>query len=107
MAQSPLQSAPQQQFDISKQKVENPLNLTPQYANFSYAVATDWDIRVVFMEIIPQAPSGIQIELRGNIVMTPAQAKALVTALQTTISQYEARQGTIQWPPKSPNPQLH
>ena|ERR1039457_5004497 len=105
MAHTPVPPVPQQ-FDISKQKVENPLNITPQYANSSFAVATDWDIRLVFTEIIPQAPSGIRVELRGNIVMTPAQGKALAAALKSTLDQYEARQGTIQWPPKSPT-QLH
>jgi len=107
MAHSPLPPGiSQEQIDVSKQKVENPLNVTPLYANSSYSVATDWDIRVVFLEVIPTPPSGARVEMRGNIVMTPAQAKALAAALQGTITQFEARHGTIQWPPKSPT-QLH
>src|ERR1700723_2016886 len=99
----PPQIPQQFQFDIAKMTADNPLNITPQYANNTYCQATDWALRLVFTEMIPTLPSGIRAELRANVVMTPAQAKALAASLKAVIEQYEARLGTIQWPPKTPS----
>lgn len=100
---------------IADLRVENPDNVRTVYTNNANVHATPWDIRLLFSEIIPTPDGGARLERRAEVVMAPAHAKALVQALQTTISQFEQANGEIPWPPKgtngknkaNPHPQSH
>jgi cystathionine beta-lyase/cystathionine gamma-synthase len=92
-----------QTLDLMKIEPTNPENLRPVYSNNASIMMSLHDIRIVFTEIVSTSPTGKlpDIEMRANIAMAPSQFKALVVAMNTTLTQYEAQFGAVAWPPES------
>jgi len=81
--------------------VVNPNNVQSVYSNSISVMNGQFDIRILFNEIVSEG-TGKPVEsiLRANVTMTPAHAKAFVSALGTALEQYPSVFGEIPWPPK-------
>ena|SRR5450759_979927 len=89
----------EQTLDLKSAPVFNPLEIAPVYANIASFFIGQFDIRFVFNEIVTDSISGVpRVELRANVVTTPAHAKAFLEALKTTVEQFEKIHGEIKWP---------
>jgi len=82
--------------------VENRDDVRSVYTNHARVLMTQWDMRFTFAEIIageifvdgkPQPQ--LRVELRSEVVMTPAHAKAFAKALQGQLDAYEKIAGEI------------
>jgi hypothetical protein len=63
------------------------------YVNSSQTVGSNWDVRFVFSERLPNDT----VQPRVGIVMSPQHAKALLGALTTTIEKLEGMLGPIKF----------
>jgi hypothetical protein len=61
------------------------------YSNGTHLGFSPWDIRIKLMEIIDKD----NLTEHGIVIMSPAHAKALLAALQSTVQQYEDKYGEI------------
>lgn len=77
-------------------KVVDVDGVRPRYCNFAGVNMTNWDIRMLFSEIVVYGDRA-QVEPRANIVMTPAHAKAFLGVLARTIERWEKDNGEIKW----------
>ena len=78
-------------------RLEIPNNLNATYANGAVISQTHSEIIMDFLQIIPNDP---RARIRSRIVMTPANAKSFLLALQQNLDRYEERHGEIKLPPK-------
>jgi hypothetical protein len=85
---------------IAKLPLENPDNVKPVYCNSAQVAMTNWDIRLLFSELIVLPPDNLSNNLRANVVMTPSHAKALAKLMNDQIAKFEELHGEIAWPPK-------
>jgi hypothetical protein len=92
-------------FDLSKITPKNSDNVHSVYANSVQIIPTNWDFRFLLSEITVEPPDSLSVELRANIVMTPAHAKSLLYLLGAHMQEYEKQNGEIkiQWPPTQPS----
>lgn len=86
--------------DVSALPLKGGDRVSSAYANNADIAISPWDIRIVFTELVGNIgePEPLSKELRANIVMAPAHAKALVAALLTGVRQYEQVYGDIKMP---------
>ena len=75
-------------FDTSSVPTSNPKAIESAYANNVGLAATPWDVRFLFSEIIIEG-AGPRIEMRANVVMSIAHARALLDALAKNLPDME------------------
>lgn len=78
------------------------------YANF-FALAGSADEVTVYvgaMSPLPAAPEPV-VRVSHRVMMTPANAKRLLQALQQTVTTHEDRFGPIELPPQQRRPDQH
>jgi hypothetical protein len=78
-------------------RLEIPNNLNATYSNGAVISQTHSEIIMDFLQIIPNDP---RARIQSRIVMTPANAKSLLGALQQNLERYEERHGEIKLPPR-------
>ena len=74
---------------------ELPSTLNATYANGVVISQTQSEIVMDFVQIMPNDP---RARVQSRVVMTPANAKLFLRALQTNLERFEAMQGEIQVP---------
>lgn len=79
--------------------LEVPASLEATYANFAIITHSPWEVFLDFAQILPNAPKA---RVRARLVLTPANAKMLLNALQDNIARYEAQHGEITVPRRPP-----
>ena len=67
------------------------------YANNADTSVGPWDIRIIFSEIVNTGNDNFK-DLRANVVMHPAHAKALAMAMTVAVQSYEEAYGAIRFP---------
>lgn len=77
-------------------KPANPNNIRPVYSNAAGVRMTTWDIHMLFSEVILTTDS-MELEVRANVVMSPAHAKAFAAVLNRNIAEWEKDNGEIKW----------
>lgn len=77
--------------------LEIPADLAATYANFAIITHSPWEVFIDFAQILPNVPKA---RVRSRIVLTPTNAKMLLTALQDNITRYESQHGEIKLPPR-------
>lgn len=80
--------------------LEIPGDLPATYANFAIISHSPWEIFLDFAQILPNTPKA---RVRTRLVLTPANAKMLLRALQENVARYEAQHGEIKLPPRAPS----
>jgi flagellar protein FlaG len=70
------------------------------YANNVAVRASNWDFLLDFGKIVSASDKGVTAEAEVGVFLSPPQAKALVTVLTQTVSEYEKRFGAIPTEPK-------
>ncbi len=80
--------------------IEIPADLAATYANFAIITHSPWEVFLDFAQILPNLPKA---RVRARIVLTPANAKMLLRALQENIARYEAQHGEITIPAQPPS----
>ncbi len=75
--------------------LEIPADLPATYANFAIISHSPWEIFLDFAQILPNVPKA---RVRTRIVLTPANAKMLLRALEENIARYEETHGEIRLP---------
>ncbi|WP_119065926.1 DUF3467 domain-containing protein [Aggregatilinea lenta] len=80
--------------------LEIPADLPATYANFAIISHSPWEIFLDFAQILPNVPKA---RVRTRLVLTPANAKMLLRALQDNITRYEQQHGEITLPPRAPS----
>lgn len=78
-------------------RLEIPKDLTVTYANAAIISQTHSEIIMDFTQIMPNDP---RARVQTRIVMTPANAKSFLQALQTNLNNFEAKHGEIELPPR-------
>lgn len=78
-------------------RLEIPNNLTAVYANAAMVSQTHSEIILDFIQVLPNDP---RARVQTRMVMTPANAKLFMQALQTNLERFEAKHGAISLPPK-------
>jgi hypothetical protein len=78
--------------------LEIPADLAASYANFAIITHSPWEVFIDFAQILPNLPKA---RVSTRIVLTPTNAKMLLTALQDNITRYEAQHGEIKLPARS------
>lgn len=91
------QQPPQNQRQL---RLEIPANLSATYANAAIVSQTNSEIVLDFVQIMPNDP---RARIQTRVVMTPANAKAFLKALETNLARYEEKYGEIPLPPQHPN----
>ncbi len=81
-------------------KLEIPADLQATYANFAIISHSPWEIFLDFAQILPSVPKA---RVQTRLVLTPANAKMLLRALQDNIARYERQHGEIALPPPAPS----
>lgn len=76
---------------------EVPSGLNAIYSNGVVISQTQSEIVLDFVQVMPNDP---RARVQSRIVMTPANAKMFLRALQTNMERFEAVQGEIQVPPQ-------
>ena len=77
--------------------LEVPSDLAATYANFAIITHSPWEVFLDFAQILPNTRKA---RVRTRIVLTPTNAKMLLTALQDNINRFEAQHGEISLPPR-------
>lgn len=77
--------------------LEVPADLAAVYANFAVITHSPWEVFLDFAQILPNLNKA---RVRTRLVLTPANAKMLMVALQDNIARYEAQHGEIKLPPR-------
>ncbi len=91
MAEAPKPPAPR------RLNLEIPGDLPATYANFAIITHSPWEVFLDFAQILPNLPKA---RVQTRIVLTPSNAKMLLTALQENITRYEELHGEIKVPPR-------
>jgi hypothetical protein len=76
-------------------RLELPANLVIEYANVTVITQTHSEIVLDFVQVMPNDP---RARVQSRIVLTPANAKALMLALQDNLGRFEAKNGEIKLP---------
>ena len=74
------------------------IELTPEVANGHYAnlAVISHGPNEFFLDLIAVAPNMPQAKVQSRIIMTPENAKTLLSALSENVQRYEATFGTIE-----------
>lgn len=75
--------------------LEIPADLAATYANFAIITHSPWEVFLDFAQILPNVPKA---RVQARLVLTPTNAKMLLTALQDNIARYEDQHGEIKVP---------
>lgn len=78
-------------------RLEIPKDLSATYANAAIISQTHSEIVIDFTQIMPNDP---RARIQARIVMTPANAKSFLHALQKNLQNFEAKHGEIELPPR-------
>ncbi len=78
-------------------RLEIPAKLDAIYSNAVIISQTHSEIIMDFAQFMPNTP---QARVQSRIVMTPANAKSFLQALQTNLQNFETKHGEIPMPPK-------
>ncbi len=89
-----MQQPPKPQRQI---RLEIPKDLSATYANAAIISQTHSEIVLDFIQIMPNDP---RAQVQSRIVMTAANAKSLLQALQKNLENFEAKHGEISMPPR-------
>jgi hypothetical protein len=90
-------------MELSSLPISNRDSVRSVYANNVTMAFGPWDIRFAFSEISQDSKGELAHELKANLVMSPAHAKALVGTLSTALKKYEEQFGEIIQPkPNAP-----
>ncbi|MFW5691029.1 MAG: DUF3467 domain-containing protein [Chloroflexota bacterium] len=76
-------------------RLEIPSNLNATYANAVVISQTHSEIIMDFVQLLPNDP---RARVQQRIVMTPANAKSFLQALEKNLSMYENKHGEISMP---------
>jgi hypothetical protein len=76
-------------------RLEIPNNLNATYSNAVMVSQTQTEIVLDFIQMMPNDP---RARVQSRVVMTPANAKAFLQALQQNLEHFETRHGEIQTP---------
>jgi hypothetical protein len=78
---------PQKSFNPADVAITNPTGVAPVYANHATLFNGPHDIRIVFSEIVLDAPNADpKHELRASVAMSFTQAQQLLQALTQSLS---------------------
>ena len=92
-ASQPPQKPPQKR----QIRLEIPNKLDSTYANAVMISQTHSEIVMDFIQLMPNDP---RARVRSRVVMTPANAKSFLKALETNLQRFEDKHGEISMPPK-------
>ncbi len=81
-------------------RLEIPATLSATYSNAAIVSQTNSEIVLDFVQIMPNDP---RARIQTRVVMTPANAKAFLKALETNLAGYEEKYGEIPLPAQNPN----
>ena len=95
MTQPPPPPQPPQQ----RIQFELPANLNAAYANAAMVSQSHSEIIMDFIQILPNDP---RARVQSRVVMTPANAKLFLKALETNLQRFEETHGEINVPPPAP-----
>jgi hypothetical protein len=79
-------------------RLEIPANLNATYANAVIVSHTNSEIVFDFLQVMPNDP---RARVQNRVVMTPANAKMFLRALQTNLERFEEKFGEIPVPPQA------
>ncbi|MBK8030176.1 MAG: DUF3467 domain-containing protein [Chloroflexi bacterium] len=79
-------------------RLEIPANLAATYANAVIVSHTNSEIIFDFLQIMPNDP---RARVQNRVVLTPANAKLFMRALQTNLDRFEEKFGEIPMPPQT------
>jgi uncharacterized protein DUF3467 len=94
MSQPPQQPQGQQRIQF-----ELPSNLSVVYANAAMVSQSHSEIIIDLIQIMPNDP---RARVQSRVVMTPANAKLFMKALETNLQRFEQTHGEISVPPPAP-----
>lgn len=77
-------------------RLEIPATLNATYSNAVIVSQTNNEIVMDFIQILPNDP---RARVQQRIVMTPTSAKLFLAALNTNLTRFEEKYGTINTPP--------
>lgn len=78
-------------------RLEIPSTLGTTYANAAIVSQTHSEIVLDFIQILPNDP---RARVQQRVVMTPANAKLFLKALETNLQRFEEKHGEISLPPQ-------
>ena len=81
-------------------RLEFPRDLDAKYSNAVIITQTQHEILMDFAQILPNDP---RARVQSRVVMTPANAKSFLQALQRNIELFEAKHGEIEIPQRPPS----
>ncbi len=90
MSQQPPQPARQLRLEI-------PATLNATYANAVIVSQTHSEIVLDFVQVMPNDP---RARMQSRVVLTPANAKLFLKALETNLTRFEEKHGEIVLPPQ-------
>ncbi len=79
-------------------RLEIPANLNATYANAVIVSHTNSEIVLDFLQVMPNDP---RARVQSRVVLTPANAKMFLKALETNLTRYEEKHGEIPLPPQA------
>ncbi|MBE2268945.1 MAG: DUF3467 domain-containing protein [Anaerolinea sp.] len=79
-------------------RLEIPANLNATYANAVIVSHTNSEIVLDFLQVMPNDP---RARVQSRVVLTPANAKMFLKALETNLARYEEKHGEIPLPPQA------
>lgn len=97
MTDNPQSQQGQGQGQSKRMRLELPSNLNVTYAN---AVVINQSHSEIIMDFIQVMPNDPRARVQQRVVMTPANAKSFLQALQKNLDNYEAKHGEINLPPR-------
>jgi len=87
-----------QQPQPSRQlRLEIPASLSVTYATAAVVSQTHSEIVLDFIQVLPNDP---RARVQQRVVMTPANAKLFLRALETNLKRFEEKHGEISLPPQ-------
>lgn len=87
---------PNQPNNPKKLRIELPNNLEVIYGNAAMVTQTHSEIVMDVLQVLPNDP---RAKVKTRVVMTPANAKMFLKALQQNLDRYESKHGEINTPP--------
>jgi hypothetical protein len=77
-------------------RLEIPATLSTTYSNATMISQTHSEIVLDFIQILPNDP---RARVQARVVLTPANAKMFLQALETNLKRFEEKHGEITTPP--------
>jgi hypothetical protein len=93
------QPPPQQPSGQQRIQLELPANLNVSYANAAMVSQSHSEIIMDFIQIMP---NDLRARVQARVVMTPANAKLFLKALENNLQRFEETHGEISVPPPAP-----